>query len=387
DPYLNLGDPSTPSRFFWVVSARAFQKSLGPERVAPFSQHLADVLAAMGEDLHVATLLVALLGVYFMLRIRRARRYGLFWLSVWLVFSLGRALLGFVSGNPDALAYFMLAYGAIGAFVAFAIGVLLSAVVEAIPNRPRLGPALAAVLAVAALGGVWRSSDVSSLASFKDTDLFEDGLRRGLPEGAVVLAHNPNTIFRFWGGEAEELNRPDVMLIPLPLASYPKMVDALVDRDPVLTPLLRNYVLTGELNAADLQSLAAERPVFVEMDLRVPPTLYDIVVPEQLYHRVLTADITEADEGQAMRDHEMFWDELYGRLGEPTDEQTKTQLLWRHYTDALYFGAVGDTEAARRSVVRGLAINPHATELLAMREALKEAAPGQRLDVAPFRAE
>ena len=386
-PFLNLGEPSSPSRFVWVVSAQAFQKSLGPERVAPFREHLADVLVAMGQDIHLGVLLVALLGGYFMLRLRRARKFGLFWITLWLVFTVGRALLGFVSGNPDALAYFMLAYGSIGVMTAFAVGVILSALAEAAPRAPRLAPGVAVLLALLSLGQFARSEAQSSLRAFHDTDTFDDGLRRGLPENAVVLAHNPNTIFRFWGGEAEERNRPDVAFVPLPLMSYPKMVDATVARDPELTPLLRDYVLNGELNAADLQSLATKRPVFVEMDLRVPPGMYEIMVPENLYHRVLTADITETDEGQAMRLHQAQWDEIYGQIEGPIDEQTKAQLLWRHYNDALYFAAVGDINAARRSVNAGLAVNPHAQELVAMKAALREVPPGERLDVAPFRAE
>ncbi|MEM9730107.1 MAG: DUF2723 domain-containing protein [Myxococcota bacterium] len=387
EPTLNLGAPSSPARFFWTVSARAFQKSLGPERVAPFRDHLADVLGAMGEDLHLSILLVALLGGYFMLRVRQARKYGLFWLTVFAVFTVGRALLGFVSDNPDALAYFMLAYGGVAVLLAFAVGVLLSALAEAIPSRPRVAPAIAAILAVLCVGQFVRSWPAASLQSFADTDAFDDSLRRALPNGAVVLAHNPNTIFRFWGGEAEERNRPDVTLVPLPILSYPKLVEAMVDRDPELRPLLRNYLLSGALDPSELQTLAATRPVFVEMDLRVAPELYEMMVPEQLYHRVLTADMAEADEAAAMRSHEAVVEDLVGRLGSPLDSQTQVQLLWRHYTDALYFASVGDINAARRSVGAGLGLNPLAQELVAMQDALKQAAPGEPLDVTPFRAE
>lgn len=385
EPFLNLGDPSTPSRFLWVVSAQAFQKSLGPERVAPFQEHLADVIVAMGQDVHVGALLLALLGAYFMLRVRPARKYGLFWLTLWLVYTIGRALLGFVHGNPDALAYFMLAYASVSVFGAFALGVVFSAIAEAAPVRQKLAPALGVMVAVASLFQFVRSHDNTSLADFVDTDVFDDGLRRSLPLRAVVLVHNPNTMFRFWGGEAEEQNRPDVTMVPLPLLSYPKLVDRLVSEEPELKSLLRNYVLDGELNSAELQSLAALRPVFVEMDTRVAPEMFDILVPEQLYHRVLTADITEADEGQAMQAHGRLWDDLYTRIEEPHDAQTEVQLLWRHYTDALYFAGVGDVLAARRSVGAGLSSNPHAQELLLMQDALKRAPSGEPIDVAPFR--
>jgi hypothetical protein len=384
DPFLNLGDPSTVGRFWWVVTAEAFQKSLGPDAVAPFGERLADVLLVTGEDLHIGLLVVALLGLYFMLRVKGSRKYGLFWLTVWLVFALGRAVIGFVSGNPDAIAYFMSSYAALGVFAAFALGVLLSSLAEAVPGKPKLAPLLGAALALASTFQFARGWEASSLAGFIDTDVFDDGLRRTLPARSVVLVHNPQTIFRYWGGEAEEANRPDVTMVPLPLMTYPKMVDRFVRNEPELKPLLRSYVLDGALDAAELQSLAALRPVFVEMDVRVDREMMDLIVPDHLYHRVLTADTTDTDEASAMRSHAALWDDIYARIGRPIDPHTAAQLLWRHYADSLYFAAVGDTHAALRTTSRGLALNPHARELRQLRDALKEATPGERIDVSPF---
>jgi hypothetical protein len=384
EPFLNLGDPSSPGRFLWVVTARAFQKSVSQDAAAPFGERFADVLLTTGEHLHIATLLVALLGAYFMLRVKSSRKYGLFWLTLWIVYALGRAAIGFVRGNPDANAYFMLSYASLAVFAVFAVGVLLSALAEAVPSRPRLGPALATVLALAASFQFIRSAEGSTLANFVDTDVFDDGLRRSLPPRSVVLVHNPQTIFRFWGGEAEEQNRPDVTMIPLPLLTYPGLVDRLLKNEPELTPLLRSYVLDGTLSVAELQSLATLRPVYVEMDVRVTRDMMDLLVPEYLYHRVLTADTTETDETRAMHKHARLWGALYQRIGQPIEEHTKAQLLWRHYADSLYFAGVGDTNAAMRTVGAGLALNPHARELLMMRDALKAATPGEPVDVTPF---
>ena len=384
EPFLNLGDPSTPGRLWWVVTAQAFQKSVTPGAVAPFGERFADVMLVTGEDLHIAVLMVALLGAYFMVRVKTARKYGLFWLTLWLIYVLGRASIGFVHGNPDAVAYFMLSYAAVVVLAAFAMGVLASALAEAVPSKPKLGPALGTALALLAALQIVRGWDASSLASFRDTDVFDDGLRRALPTRSVILAHNPQTIFRYWGGETEELNRPDVTLIPLPLLSYPKLVDRFVKNEPELKPLLRSYVLDGKLSAAEVQSLAALRPVFVEMDVRVDREMMDLIVPEQLYHRVLTADTTDADEASAVKTHAELWNDIYARLGQPIESHTKTQLLWRHYADSLYFAAVGDTHAALRTVTAGLQLNPHAIELRQLHAAIKEGTPGEPIDVTPF---
>ena len=384
EPFLNLGDPSSPGRFWWVVTAKAFQKSLGPDAVAPFGERFADVMLVMGEDLHIATLMAGLLGAYFMFRIKSARKYGLFWLTLWLVYALGRASLGFVSGNPDAMAYFMISYASIAVFAAFAAGTLLSALAEAVPSQPKLGPAIGVALALLATLQVARSAEATSLATFVDTDVFDDGLRRNLPARSVVLVHNPQTIFRYWGGEAEEGIRPDETMVPLPLLTYPKLVERFVTSEPELKPLLRSYLLDGRLSAAELQSLAAARPVFVEMDVRVDRELMDLIVPEQLYYRVLTADTTDVDETSAMQAHTEQWADIYARIPRPIEPHTKTQLLWRHYADSLYFAGIGDTHAALRTVAAGLALNPHARELRLLRDALKEATPGEPIDLSSF---
>jgi hypothetical protein len=174
-------------------------------------------------------------------------------------------------------------------------------------------------------------------------------------------------------------------MIPLPLLTYPSLVKRYVTNEPELTPLLRSYVLDGALSVAELQSLAALRPVYVEMDVRVTQDMMELLVPEHLYHRVLTANTTETDEARAMLDHATLWGDLYQRIGHPIEQYTSTQLLWRHYADSLYFARVGDTNAALRTIAAGLALNPHARELQMMRDALKDATPGEPLDVTPIR--
>ena len=380
-PALSLGEPNSPARFLWVISAEAFQKSLATERPGSFTEGLAHVLFRILEDLHVFALLLALLGVYLMCRIGATRKYGLFWLALLLLSVFGRAALGFVEGNPDAAGYLLPAYGAIGVFCALTVGLVLSALDDAVEQSPRLVPGLAFGLALLGLLQFPLSAAKTSLASFKDTDVFDDGLRRELPPRSIVLAYNPHTVFRFWGGETEERNRPDVTVIPMPFLSYPKLVEQLVSKDPEIKPLLRDAMLEGGLNPSELQSLASLRPVFVEMDARVPTALFESLAPEQLYHRVIGPDGDTGD-GKA---YEELWEDVYSRLGEPVDPQTQGQLLWRHYADALHFAATGETAAAQNATARALAIDPQSEALQELGEALAQSSAGERLDIEPFR--
>lgn len=384
EPYLNLGEPTSVSRLFWVVSAQAFQKSLTHTQSGSFGEGMGGVLATVGQDLHVVVLAIGALGVYFTLRIPECRRYGLFWLTAALVYAIGRGALGFVHENPDAAGYLMTVLAAGAVFAAFALGVVLSAFAESSERGPRLAVGIAIAIAAGALFQFPRSSDQASLSSFADTDVFDDWLRRALPPRSVILVHNPDTIFRFWGGEAEEQIRPDVTMVPLPLITYPRLAARYVERHPELKGLLRDYMLDGRINPTELQNLATLRPVFVELDVRVPQTLYESMSPEHLFHRVVTPGGEPPTEGDAAQGHESVWAGVYDGISRPIDPQTSIQLLWRHYLDALYFAAIGDTGSALRAAAAGLEINPRAEELVGLNEALKNAPTDERIDVGPF---
>jgi hypothetical protein len=382
DPVLDLGDPESAANFFWVVSAQAFQKSTtGVSQ--PLLERFADVIVQLVENLHPVPILLALGGIYVLVRAPGARRLGWVWITVLVVPVLARSWLGFVRSNPDALGYLMPAFGALGALAAAFIAAALSALAGRDTPR-RTAVFLAFVVGALGLAQMHRSAERSSLASFSATDDLDDFRRRALPPRAVVIVHTPHTIFRHWGGEAEEALRPDVTLIPVPFLTYPGMVDALVDREPELAGVVRGLLLEGELRQPDLQTLAARRPLLVEMDVRVSPALYETVVPAGLYYEVLADGATDADERSGARAQQLAYERLYARLGTERNElETSNQLLWHHYCDALYYAGFGDKEAAQEAVRRGLAISESA-ELLALDRALASMGEDQRLDASQF---
>src|SRR5690606_10480012 len=205
-------------------------------------------------------------------------------------------------------------------------------------------------------------------------------LRRDLPAGAVLLAHDPQTIFHYLGGESEEHLRPDVTLVPIPLLGYPGMVTELSDAHPELREVLRGYLLHGELRQPDLQSLAAQRPLLIEMDPRVPPALYETMVPAGLYHAVLPDGATKTDEALGRAGRERALAALEAGLPAPEGREAATQarLVWLHYTGALYYAGFGDLEAALGATRRGLAINPLEQQLRALEAALVEHRAAER---------
>lgn len=375
--FLSLGMPDTPERLWWVVSAQAFQKNQGHGVPQPLGERVLDVFVQLGEGLHVASLVLALAGAYVLLRRPAGRRVGVLWVLVLAVFVMARAWLGFVRHNPDALGYLMPAFAATAVLAGAFVATLTSLTSE------RVAVALAALTLGLALGPPVTHGRHASLAGFRDTDLFDDALRRELPPRAVFLAHDPNTLFRVWGGEATEQTRPDVTVVPVPFLTYPELVESLAAHAPELRSLLGGYLLEGRFQIAALQTLASERPVVVELDLRVPRDVYETLAPDGLEHRVFAAGATETDVHEGLTGQLARWAELERLLGEPRDPETRRRILWHSYQHALFAAEVGERDAARVLLTRGLAIAPNEEALRGLLHAL-DGGEGP-LDTTPFR--
>ena len=93
-PYLNIGEPSSPARFLWAITAHPFPVN-----------HLIDVPTSAGRrwieevlmtnaQMHSTVIVAALFGACCMLAKPATRKLGLFWSSVWVVFVLAWAVLG-----------------------------------------------------------------------------------------------------------------------------------------------------------------------------------------------------------------------------------------------------------------------------------------------------
>ena len=384
DPPANLGHPTDLANLWWVVSARVYAHHMGLEAEQPLGERVLDVGLLLADNLHLVTMILALTGFYAMVRTPGARRLGLLWGAIVIVNLGARAWLGSVRSNPDILGYMMPGLAGIGALATAFVGAVLSRVMHREDGTVRT-TALVVALVTAGLGlaQLKSSADDASLARFHATDDFDDERVRRLPYRAVVIAHDPQTVFRHWSVQATERTRPDVVLVPMPFLGYPGMTQALADREPFLADLLRGVMIEGELRQPDLQTLATRGPLLVEMDLRVPLGLYETLVPGSLYYEAVDAGATETDVREAAGVHAAAIDRLYAHLGDDAREtETKNQLLWRHYVDALYFAAVGSRDAGREAVRRGLAIQPEARELVLLERALSEGSGP--LDVRPF---
>jgi hypothetical protein len=320
-----------------------------------------------------------------MLRFTELRRLGLICFLIITISVVARAYLGFVRSNPDAQGYLLPAFAAIGVLFAAFIAVLIRPQkgVDARPTKSAV--AIALVVVLLGVAQVYNRAPKANLEDFTATDDFDDWLRRSLPTRAVVLLHAPQTIFLVWGGEAEDCLRPDVTFVPVPLLSYPGMVDSLVERDPELRNLLRGYLLNGEFGEPELQSLAAIRPVMIEMDARVTPSLYQTLAPAGLYYEVIADGATATDEKLGAATQNKAYEEIYEGIGKQRFEpNTASNLLWRHFMDSLYYMGFGDRGAALAAIKMVKTIQPAAKPIGEIEALLAKNEGKGPIDVKPF---
>lgn len=395
-PPIDLGHPTDPERFLWVVSARAYQSTHAIE-VDPLGVRMIDVVVQLVESLHVVPLVLAVAGGYAIARTAGARRLGWVWGATVVVGVLGRGWLGFVRGNPDAVGYLGPVIGALTALVTVFVGAVVAALARPTTGvgwPARSATAVAAVALVLGLAQLRFGATSASLAHFHATDDFDELRHRAVPTRAVLALTVPQSVFRHWAVDATDRVRPDVSLFPRPFLTYPGVAEALSARRPELASLVRTTLARGEMLAPELQSLAARRPVHVEMDPVVGLDVFDTLAPRGLLYEVVDGGASARDVAEASGSRH----DTLARLSRATApepglpaalaEETAAQTLWIHYGDALYFAHLGAVAPARDSLAQALRIAPASRELLALEGVLRALAEDARtpIDVRPFRA-
>jgi hypothetical protein len=227
---------------------------------------------------------------------------------------------------------------------------------------------------------VWAPSQ-RGLARFSAPDAVSELTRRTLLPHAVVLSHDLVAVFRALGGQAEDHARPDITFVPLSLLEHGWMVDQLARAHPELAPVLREYVVRGRLELSSLQSLAAERPVYLELDAHVSPELYPTLVSEGLLSRVLPDGATPAEERTSATSSVQRLRALYAQLRDQPGVPERIDTLL--YFQALQLASRGDREAARELVALPPAESALARELAQLRNELAGSDRGP-LDPRPF---
>ena len=383
NPPQNPGVPTTLARFWWVVSGRVYARHQGATSWQPLDERFADMAVIVVEYGHGIFALCALCGVYLLCRRRASRAFGVLWGLVAFVGFGARAYLDPVRGNPDALGYLGPAFGATAALAVAFLAMTGTAIVDAMGSGRVLPPILSAMALGIGVQQVVHVGPRASLAAFHATDAFSESRIAALPPRAVVIGTTPHWVFRHWEHDATEGLRPDVTLVPLPFLAYPGTADAFVARHADLANLVAGYVSAQRLTAPTLADGASRRPVLLELDMRADPSLYPMLLPANLLHRVVP-DADGPARSLAARSQRADYARLYAQLGAGAREtETSRELLWMHYLDAVYYAGRGEIALAREATERAATLHPLDAHLRELRSALGAAGNGP-MDVTRF---
>jgi hypothetical protein len=328
-----------------VHAALALRGTLLPDalshmRVLPAGS-LSDALTLVSHTGHALSWFAVLvaLGAVAALQTAGVRRIAMIWVQACLAPMLAYGLLAPTPSASDDLGLVTYVLPAAAVLAAALPGALLSpdGRSKPAPTRAQLG----AVLCLLLIGAV-RAHD-TALARTAVDDALADTLsargRHALPPRGLLLVRAPAHALPLIASEAEDHVRPDLLVVPMAALDDARSMERWLTRAPELRPLLRNYLLEGEIAGAELESLSGQRPVLLDLDPDWPTELHDALLPQHLFFEVSTATTRRAE--QRTRTREALED-LQALAA------TGPSPLVRLHAEAaaLYFTTLGDTEAA-----------------------------------------
>ena len=286
DPLVNWGDPRTPARFVWTVSARAFAHKSVARAHDPTYAGAAAGMAALGARELGALGLLAPLGLLLLARRPGGRRAAALGAGV-IAAGVGATwVVGFDASNPDVHGYLAVPLGIAAACAVPVLVVLLGAAARrgAWGRRLAAGGA-AALLAVPALGGAAAFATVD-LRAARGCELTTHALLDATPPRATLLTAYFQTAFGLWYARAVEGARPDVDHVHGTFLGFPGYAPRTLGRIPELAWLAA--VRGRETDAPALARLAARGPVAVEPDISTPPGAAPLLALDGAAARVIT---------------------------------------------------------------------------------------------------
>ena len=142
---VSLGGVHSLRDFFWVVSAKVYQKSMARQHAEELSNRSLDALFTMMGELGPVILVASAAGLYLLLRRSSTRLVGLTLVLLVGIAMLLRSVMGFDPFNPDYYGYMLPVLA--GFSVGFAV--FAAVMIDVIGSSLRYGSLIASLMSVA----------------------------------------------------------------------------------------------------------------------------------------------------------------------------------------------------------------------------------------------
>ncbi len=381
---VSLGSVHSLKDFFWVVSAKVYQKSMIREHVPDLGDRSLDALFSMMKELGPVVIVASCAGIYLLLRRHSTRMVGLVLSLLVIVTVLLRSIMGFDPFNPDYYGYMLpVLAGFAAGFAVFAAIVL-----NVLRSTVRFGNLIALVLALALMiVPVVRAREARpqvDLSRFRATRLLLDFAFERTAPGTLVLSSDYMLFFVLWSANFIDGSRPDVTVVNPHLFGYPGYLNATLRYHPELRRLARSIIVYGKVKEAAVADLAWKGPLRMEPDLLLPDEVTRYILPDSPIYQTSPEPLSMADVAAASPDYLARWRGFYHVLGPMWKvHETWRMLSWCHFQDGLFLARRGDREGARQALKMATALGAKSPEIENLAKALDNDEKGP-LDITPF---
>ncbi|MBN2716396.1 MAG: DUF2723 domain-containing protein [Deltaproteobacteria bacterium] len=380
-----LGSAHTLGEFFWVVSAKVYQKSMHQENAVYLQDNAQEAIFTLMSELGPVLVVISLGGAYLLLRRRSTRLAGITLLLLQVITLFMRSLMGIDPFNPDYYGYILGTVVATAILIGVAVSVMTHVLLRATSQKGLVAVAVAiACMIVPVLKGKAVFNGVN-LRHFTATRLIYDEALADAQPGTLAISSYYKLFFVLHSARYIDGSRPDVQVVNPQLFGYPGYLASVTREVPELKSLAWSIFVKGEITEKAIADLALAFPVRVEPSPWSEPKAMNHLFPTGLLYTALpeptsTTDVTEMAEAHANR-----WKRVYQLMGTQWQEhETWRFLSWCHYLDAIYFAQMGARAASLQSIAFSHSIGSSTKELNALEDALREGSG--RIDVTPFRS-
>ena len=191
-------------------------------------------------------------------------------------------------------------------------------------------------------------------------EVWTDRALASVPPDGLLLLRSEALAWRLLAARIVRGQRPDIVVVPMPLLERGNVRARLLRTEPALAPLIREVALSGRPSEYALSSLADARPLFVEFDPSFDRAQLEHLVPQAFFMRFAAQPLGRSDRvaglSQGVSDFRSVIAET-DRDGQ-RDLATRHVLLAETRGQALVAAALNDRQNLESILVTAHALDP-----------------------------
>jgi len=126
-------------------------------------------------------------------------------------------------------------------------------------------------------------------------EVWTDHALASVPPDGLLLLRSEAVAWRLLAARVVRGQRPDIVVVPMPLLERGNVRARLLRTEPALAPLIREVALSGRPSEYALSTLADARPLFVEFDPSFDHAQLEHLVPQAFFMRFAPEPLGRSD--------------------------------------------------------------------------------------------